>query len=77
MGVLISMDDIIARHERGSAPPGRRCKIYQCPQVGVNLCCADCRLRRDCVELCLNWPSRCRCTASSPSPGQAGNHNNK
>lgn len=23
MGVLISMDDIIARHERGSAPPGR------------------------------------------------------
>lgn len=23
MGVLISMDDIIARHEHGSAPPGR------------------------------------------------------
>lgn len=40
----------------------RRCKIYVCRETGQPLCCADCRLWASCLERCLNWPSRCRCS---------------
>lgn len=40
----------------------RICRIYVCRAVGKALCCADCWMRDECPERCLNWPSRCKCT---------------
>lgn len=39
----------------------RICRIYLCRAVGKALCCADCWMRDECPERCLNWPSRCQC----------------
>ena len=41
----------------------RICRIYVCRAVGKALCCADCWMRDECPERCLNWPSRCKCAA--------------
>lgn len=38
----------------------RFCKQFYCDERGDRFCCADCRLRRDCANPCLNHPSRCR-----------------
>lgn len=40
----------------------RRCRIYVCREMGRALCCADCRQQLSCLERCLNWPTRCRCS---------------
>lgn len=38
---------------------GRYCKRFYCDDRGDRICCADCYLRRDCGNPCLNHPSRC------------------
>lgn len=38
----------------------RFCKQFYCDERGDRYCCADCRLRPDCANPCLNHPSRCR-----------------
>lgn len=38
----------------------RYCMIFYCDKRGERFCCADCHLRRDCANPCLNHPSRCR-----------------
>lgn len=38
----------------------RFCLQFYCPERGDRYCCADCYLRRDCPNPCLNHPSRCR-----------------
>lgn len=38
----------------------RYCKQFYCPERGDRYCCADCFLREDCANRCLNHPSRCR-----------------
>lgn len=37
----------------------RFCSRFYCDQRGDRYCCADCYLRRDCANPCLNHPSRC------------------
>ena len=37
----------------------RFCKRFYCNERGDRYCCADCRLRRDCSNPCLNHPIRC------------------
>lgn len=41
----------------------RICKIWFCRDMRKWLCCADCWMRDDCPDRCLNWPSRCRCVS--------------
>lgn len=38
----------------------RHCRQFYCDERGDRFCCADCRLRADCANPCLNHPSRCR-----------------
>ena len=37
----------------------RFCSRFYCDVRGDRYCCADCYLRRDCGNPCLNHPSRC------------------
>lgn len=38
----------------------RMCKQFYCDDRGDRFCCADCYLRKDCGNPCLNHPSRCK-----------------
>ena len=48
----------------------RFCKQFYCDERGDRFCCADCRLRRDCANPCLNHPSRCRLEDPEGKPAQ-------
>ena len=37
----------------------RYCLRFYCDARGDRYCCADCHLRRDCANPCLNHPVRC------------------
>lgn len=37
----------------------RYCLRFYCNERHDRYCCADCRLRRDCSNPCLNHPIRC------------------
>lgn len=37
----------------------RICKVFRCRYLGKYYCCADCCVRADCPDPCLNHPSRC------------------
>lgn len=37
----------------------RYCKIFFCDHRRERYCCADCPIRKDCFNPCMNWPSRC------------------
>lgn len=37
----------------------RYCMRFYCDEQRDRICCADCRLRRDCAYPCLNHPVRC------------------
>lgn len=39
--------------------PARWCKTFPCDARGDRYCCADCWMRADCPNPCLNHPSRC------------------
>ena len=39
--------------------PARWCKTFHCNARGDRYCCADCWMRTDCPDPCLNHPSRC------------------
>lgn len=38
----------------------RMCQRFYCDWRGDRYCCADCWNLKDCVNPCLNHPSRCR-----------------
>lgn len=46
----------------------RYCKQFYCDERGDRYCCADCRLRADCANPCLNHPSRCRLEDTDGQP---------
>lgn len=37
----------------------RHCLRFYCNERRDRFCCADCRMRRDCANPCLNHPTRC------------------
>ena len=38
---------------------GRYCSTFYCHKMHGHLCCADCPIRTECQNPCLNHPSRC------------------
>lgn len=48
----------------------RFCKQFYCDERGDRYCCADCRLRADCANPCLNHPSRCRLEDEDGKPAK-------
>ena len=46
----------------------RFCRQFYCDERGDRYCCADCYLRRDCGNPCLNHPSRCGLEDSDGKP---------
>ena len=46
----------------------RFCRQFYCDERGDRYCCADCYLRRDCGNPCLNHPSRCGLVDSDGKP---------
>lgn len=46
----------------------RFCRQFYCADRGDRYCCADCYLRRDCGNPCLNHPSRCGLEDSDGKP---------
>ena len=46
----------------------RFCRQFYCVDRGDRYCCADCYLRRDCGNPCLNHPSRCGLLDSDGKP---------
>lgn len=39
---------------------GRWCTAFHCDERGDRFCCADCWMRRDCANPCMNHPTRCK-----------------
>ena len=48
----------------------RFCLRFYCDERGDRFCCADCRLRKDCPNPCLNHPTRCRLADPSGMPAR-------
>lgn len=48
----------------------RYCRQFYCDERGDRFCCADCRLRRDCRNPCLNHPSRCNLEDTGQQPAK-------
>lgn len=46
----------------------RYCRQFYCDQRGDRICCADCYLRKDCGNPCLNHPSRCNLEDKTHKP---------
>lgn len=46
----------------------RYCLRFYCNERRDRYCCADCRLRRDCSNPCLNHPIRCGLEDKAYSP---------
>lgn len=48
----------------------RFCKRFYCDERHERICCADCFLRRDCANPCLNHPTRCGLEDKDHVPGR-------
>lgn len=38
-----------------------RCLIFYCDQQNGNICCVNCRYKKQCRNICLNSPEKCNC----------------
>lgn len=45
------------------------CKLFNCDKRHGNICCRECRDRRNCANPCLNSPDKCR-QATEDKPGR-------
>lgn len=54
----------------------RFCKRFYCDERRDRYCCADCHLRRDCSNPCLNHPVRCGLVDPNGKPARRRDSSN-